>query len=126
MNRRDFLGRAMVAGTVAFPAVGAMTSGRPALAQPATVSVMRNVERFEKRIDLIRQSLDIPGMSVAVVHKQVVVLARGFGVVDVAKGIEATENTPYPVASLTKTFASAVIMRLVEAGKLDLDEKFST
>jgi CubicO group peptidase (beta-lactamase class C family) len=85
-----------------------------------------NVERFERRIDLIRQSLDIPGMSVAVVHKQAVVLARGFGVVDVAKGIEATENTPYPVASLTKTFASAVIMRLVEGGKLDLDEKFST
>jgi CubicO group peptidase (beta-lactamase class C family) len=86
----------------------------------------RNLERFEKRIDLIRQSLDIPGMSVAVVHRQAVVLARGFGVVDLAKGIQATENTPYPVASLTKPFAAAVLMRLVEAGKLDLDEAFAT
>ena len=86
----------------------------------------RKIERFEKRLDLIRKSLDIPGMSVAVVHKQAVVLARGFGVVDLAKGIEATENTPYPIASITKTFASAVILRLVEAGKLDLDEPIST
>ena len=89
-------------------------------------TMTRKIERFEKRLDLIRQSLDIPAMSVAVVHKQAVVSARGFGVVDIAKGIEATETTPYPIASITKTFASAVIMRLVEAGKLDLDEKFST
>ena len=46
----------------------------------------RTIERFERRLDLIRQSLDIPGMSVAVVHKQAVVLALGFGVVDVATG----------------------------------------
>jgi len=65
-------------------------------------------------------------MSVAVVHKQAVILARGFGIVDLAKGTAATENTPYPIASLTKTFAAAVIMRLVEAGKLDLDEAMST
>jgi CubicO group peptidase (beta-lactamase class C family) len=88
--------------------------------------VARDIARFEKRIDLIRQSLDIPGMSVAVVHRQEVVLARGFGIVDLAKGTAATENTPYPIASLTKTFAAAVIMRLVEAGKLDLDEAMAT
>ena len=87
---------------------------------------MRDTERFERRVELIRQSLDIPGMSVAVLHKQQVILARGFGVADVAKGTPATENTPYPIASLTKTFAATVIMRLVESGKLDLDEAIAT
>ena len=86
----------------------------------------RDIERFERRVELIRQSLDIPGMSVAVLHQQAVIFARGFGVVDLAKDTKATENTPYPIASLTKTFAAAVIMRLVEAGKLDLDEAIST
>jgi CubicO group peptidase (beta-lactamase class C family) len=38
----------------------------------------------------------------------------------------AAADTPYPVASLTKTFAAAVIMRLVESGKLDLDEAMAT
>ena len=53
-------------------------------------------------------------------------MARGFGVVDLAVGTPAAADTPYPVASLTKTFAAAVIMRLVEAGKLDLDEAMAT
>jgi CubicO group peptidase (beta-lactamase class C family) len=89
-------------------------------------TMTRDIERFEKRLDLIRQSLDIPGMSVAVLHKQTVILARGFGVVDIVEATEATENTPYPIASLTKTFAAALLMRLVEAGRLDLDEAMST
>ena len=86
---------------------------------------MRGTERFEQRVELIRQSLDIPGMSVAVLHRQEVILARGFGVVDLSKGTPASEHTPYPIASLTKTFAAAIIMRLVEAGNLDLDQPMS-
>ena len=64
-------------------------------------------------------------MSLAILHKQALILARGFGVVDVAGGTKATENTPYPIASITKTFAAAVIMKLVEQGRLDLDEPIS-
>ena len=90
-----------------------------------TDSLARELLRFEKRLDLLRQSLDIPGMSVAVVHKQAVVFARGFGIADLANGTEATENTPYSIASLTKPFTAAVIMRLVETGRLDLDEALS-
>src|SRR5258708_40379280 len=88
MDRRDFLALATAASAVGLPAGLAVTSGDAALAQPqaATESITRDVERFAKRIDLIRQSLDIPGMSVAVVHRQEVVLARGFGVVDLGKG----------------------------------------
>ena len=64
-------------------------------------------------------------MSVAVLHRQEVILARGFGVVDLANETPASEHTPYPIASLTKTFAAAIIMRLVEEGKLDLDQPMS-
>ena len=50
------------------------------------------------------------------------VFARGFGHADVENGIPATENTPYNVASLTKTFTAAIIMDLDESGQLDLDD----
>jgi CubicO group peptidase (beta-lactamase class C family) len=123
IDRRGLIRLAAVAGLP----ISTGLSGS-ALAQPRTEtnSMTHDIERFEKRLDLIRQSLGIPGMSAAVLHKQTIVLARGFGVVDIAKGTAATENTPYPVASLTKTFASALLMRLVDAGKLDLDEAMST
>src|SRR5262245_51905013 len=99
MNRRHFLGRA-AAGAVALSAAKTMKARHGALAQPATVGMKHDIERFERRIELIRQSLDIPGMSVAVLHQQAVIFARGFGVVDLAKETKATENTPYPIASL--------------------------
>jgi CubicO group peptidase (beta-lactamase class C family) len=119
INRRGFLG----------VAAAAAASGRAAFAESsldASRFTSRAVERFAKRIDLIRQSLDIPGLSVAVLHRQAVILARGFGIVDLAHATKATESTPYPIASITKTFATAVIMKLVDRGKLDLDEAMST
>jgi CubicO group peptidase (beta-lactamase class C family) len=107
IDRRDFLRLASAAGAVSLPLSAAISVGigQAALAQAQIAGgiMTRDIARFEKRLDLIRQSLDIPGMSVAVVHKQAVILA-----------------------SLTKTFAAAVIMRLVDAGKLDLDEAMST
>jgi len=127
MKRRDFLKVASIAGAVGLPtSVKMMTVTALGQSQPTTQSMQRDIERFEQRLDLIRRSLDVPGMSVAVLYRQEVVLARGFGTVDLAKGTAASESTPYPIASLTKTFASALIMRLVETGKLDLDEPLST
>jgi CubicO group peptidase (beta-lactamase class C family) len=119
MNRRRFFSIAAAAGAASLPVSGAVVA-----APPRATPGMR-AERFARRVDLIRQSLDVPGMSLAVLHKQAVILARGFGLVDVASGIKATETTPYPIASITKTFAAAVIMKLVDQGRLDLDEPIS-
>ncbi len=123
INRRSLLGLA-AAGSL--PISRRLPGSALAQARTVTDSMTRDIEKFEKRLDLIRQSLDIPGMSVAVLHKQAVILARGFGIVDIAKGTAATESTPYPIASLTKTFAAALLMRLVDARKLDLDEAMSS
>jgi CubicO group peptidase (beta-lactamase class C family) len=130
MNRRRLFSLAGAAAATSLPASRAVAAG-PAPAAPGKSPPLRaaspgmRAERFAKRADLIRQSLDVPGMSLAVLHKQDVILARGFGVVDVASGTSATETTPYPIASITKTFAAAVIMKLVDEGKLDLDEPIS-
>ncbi len=82
-------------------------------------------QRFQEQIERTRKDLDIPGMSVAVLQGQDVVLARGFGYADLENEIAATENTPYHIASLTKPFAAAMIMQLVEAGQLDLDDEMA-
>lgn len=78
--------------------------------------------QFMDALDSWRKKCGIPGMSVAVVRKQAVVLAQGFGFADVENGIPATENTPYNIASCTKPIAAVILMKLVEAGKLDLDD----
>ena len=46
--------------------------------------------------------------------------------VDGPKGRQATPDDVFAIASITKTFTSALIMRLAEQGKIDLDRPLST
>ncbi len=81
--------------------------------------------RLESSLESLRQDLKIPAMSAAVVKDQKVLWAKGFGYADLERKIPATEHTPYHLASLTKTFASTVVMRLVQEGKVNLDDPVS-
>ncbi len=54
---------------------------------------MNTIKTLEQELDRLRQELNIPGISVAVLHKQQVVLARGFGYADIENKMPATENT---------------------------------
>jgi CubicO group peptidase (beta-lactamase class C family) len=83
------------------------------------------LERFEKQADELRALLRIPGMSAVIIKDHKVLWAKGFGFADLENRIPATPDTLYHLASLTKTFASTLIMQLVEQGKLDLDEPMS-
>lgn len=64
----------------------------------------------------------VPGVSVAVIHEGRVAWARGYGQRDVASGAPVTAETLFQAASLSKGVAASVAMRLVEQGKLSLDE----
>lgn len=82
------------------------------------------VDRFaslEAELEQIREILQIPGMSAAVVKDQELVWAEGFGFADLANALPATADTPYHLASVTKPIAATLLMQLVEEGVLDLE-----
>ena len=81
----------------------------------------RDLPEFEARLERLRRDLRIPGMSAALVNGQRIAWARGFGFADVEHSVAAADSTSYHLASLTKTFASTIVMQLVEAGQLDLE-----
>ena len=85
----------------------------------------KRLERFEKQVDVLRDLLQIPGMSAAIIKDQDVLWAKGFGFVDLEHHTPVTPNTVFHLASITKTFAATLILKLVEEGKLDLDEPMS-
>jgi CubicO group peptidase (beta-lactamase class C family) len=66
------------------------------------------------------QRLRLPGLALAIVHGDQIVHLRGFGVAD-PSGRPVTPQTPFLIASLTKSFTALAVMQLVEAGKVDLD-----
>jgi CubicO group peptidase (beta-lactamase class C family) len=83
------------------------------------------IARLETLLESLRQELKIPAYSAAIVKNQKVIWARGFGYADVENKIPATEHTPYHLASLTKTFASTILLQLVQEGKVKLDDPVS-
>mgnify|MGYP001091550138 FL=1 len=79
-------------------------------------------EEFEAKLERLRQQLRIPGMAAGVVKDRELIWAKGFGFADLENGIEASPETPWHIASVTKTFAAAIVLQLVEEGRLGLDD----
>jgi CubicO group peptidase (beta-lactamase class C family) len=97
-------------------------SGVSAQERGTSGSVGERLQRLERQLEDLRQTLKIPGISAAVVKDRGLLWARGLGFADVENKAPATPATNYRIASLTKPFASTLLMQLVEQGKLDLDE----
>lgn len=88
---------------------------------PVTSADAARLTQFEQSLDALRQQYKIPGLSAAIVNNGRIVWEKGYGFQDVGNGIPATPETPYRIASLTKTFASMLLMKCVERGNLNLD-----
>ena len=63
----------------------------------------------------------VPGLSIAVIDGGRVILAQGYGLADVENSVPASADTVYRIASISKSISATAAMKLVEAGKLDLD-----
>jgi len=66
-----------------------------------------------------------PAVSVAVLRGTDTLVMKGYGDASIAAHRAATASTVYRIGSITKQFTSAAIMRLIERGKLSLDDPMS-
>jgi len=83
------------------------------------------VARVDSLANAALKSLPAASIAIAVVHGSDTLLMRGYGTSDLASKRPATANTVYEIGSLTKQFTASAIMRLVEQGKLALDDPIS-
>lgn len=84
-----------------------------------------HVAAMEREIEDLRRELKIPGMSVAIGVEDSIIFSRGFGWADIDLCVPVTENSLFHLASLTKPYATTVILQLVQEGKLDLNSPVS-
>jgi len=78
------------------------------------------VALFTRYAAALQRQLGIPGVSAAVLQNDRIIWEGGFGVQDVEGRIPATAWTPYPIASLTKTFTSTLLLQCIDRGTLNL------
>jgi CubicO group peptidase (beta-lactamase class C family) len=82
-------------------------------------------ERFRRLVREAQAQGRLPSLSAAVFRSGEIVWDEAIGLADVEQRFEATTDSQYAVASITKTFTAASVMQLRDAGKLDLEDPLS-
>jgi CubicO group peptidase (beta-lactamase class C family) len=104
-------------------------AAKPVAAPAATIAddpkVAARLRAAEAWIATQIAAENIAGASMAIVHDQQLVWARGFGHANVARRVPATPQTRYSICSVSKLFTSMAAMRERDAGRLDIDRPIS-
>ncbi len=80
----------------------------------------------EKADELLRAySGSVPGASIAVVKEGKPALMKCYGLSNLENGKQITPSTNFRLASLTKAFTAVCVLKLVEDGKLGLEDRLS-
>lgn len=77
--------------------------------------------RWQARLAELVALHQVPGASLAVLADGEVHRAAS-GVLNVETGVEATVDSVFQIGSITKVYTATLVMQLVDAGEIDLDE----
>lgn len=76
-------------------------------------------EQLDHFIQTKMEKNSLPGLAIAIASKDRILYAKGYGATSDQDAI--TADTPFAVASLSKSFTALAVMQLVETGRVDLD-----
>jgi CubicO group peptidase (beta-lactamase class C family) len=79
------------------------------------------IERLKKDVPELMKEAIVPGLSLALIRDGKVVFSQGFGVKNSETKEAVTNETIFEAASLTKPVTAYAVLKLVDAGKIDLD-----
>jgi CubicO group peptidase (beta-lactamase class C family) len=78
---------------------------------------------LDAELQKVLETWKAPGFAVAVVEKNKIIYAKGFGYNDFEKKIPVTPNTLFAIGSCSKAFTSALLGQLRSEGKLAFEDK---
>ena len=100
-----------------------------ALSAPAGAQVPASPARIARLVDSVAaaamRATRTPGLVVVVRRGDTTVVARGYGVANVDARTPETARTVHQIGSISKQFAAAAVMRLVERRAIALDDPVS-
>lgn len=111
----------LIAPLVLLAALGFAPAQPPAF--PTTGKEAKGLEPLDDAVVAIMKRHGIPGASLAIAKDGKLVLARGYGWSDLETREHVKPDTLFGIASLSKPVTAAAVLKLVEQGKLKLDDK---
>lgn len=89
-------------------------------------SISAQEKEISNYIKTVMNNRNIPGISVAVIQGQEVTFMQSFGIANLETNTSVTNESVFQLASLTKPFTALCIMKLVEQGKIDLQNPITS
>ena len=86
---------------------------------------IKTITQLQDTINKILTNEHQSSIMLAVVTKDTVLFSNAFGIANIDTKQKATNQTLFPMASITKTFTALAIMKLVKQGKLSLYDDLS-
>ena len=93
---------------------------------PSTEDVALVVEKYRTVIHEQMRKQGITGFAIALVTDEKVLWAEGFGCTDRNCLTQVTQDTPFSIQSMSKSFTATAVLLAVQDGLLDLDAPIST
>jgi CubicO group peptidase (beta-lactamase class C family) len=88
---------------------------------PASLSLEDRMAGLQRELPELLNEAGVPGLSIAVVRDGVIDWVRGFGSTAADGGQAVDEHTVFGAASLTKPVVAYAVMKLADAGEIELD-----
>jgi len=87
------------------------------------VNAQQSLNELKNTYKTALSDWNVPGMAVAIIKNDSLVLSQGFGIRDIDSKEKVTDETLFAIASNTKAFTAAGLGILVDEGKLSWDDK---
>ncbi|MEZ6138554.1 MAG: serine hydrolase [Pirellulaceae bacterium] len=108
-----------------------LTQGPPSSRSAEVINVEKTpdieaqVRKLDAYIERTRQAWQVPGLSVAIVRANEVLLCKGYGQREIGSSSAVDEQTLFAIASNTKAFTATALAILVDEQKLNWDDHVS-
>ena len=109
-------------------ALTAVFIGLPGLSAAQTVAPPEKGHLMDALDRVVQETVSadtMVGATVAVRYGDDLLFARGYGMADLEQHVPVTTSTVFKIGSVTKQFTAAMILQLVEEGKIDLNDELA-
>ncbi len=85
--------------------------------------IQQDIIKVDERVESFMSLYNIPGASIAISKQEQMIYTKGYGMADTLSKQPVQINSVFRVASISKMFTGVCILKLVEEGQLQLDDR---
>jgi CubicO group peptidase (beta-lactamase class C family) len=116
----------MVKKALLFAALTTVLCSHAQTASSGSGNIGTALTKLDAFVDEAMEKTRIPGLAVAVVYNDQVVLIKGYGVRKLGNLAKVDPDTVFEIASVSKPIASTIVASLVGSGEVSWDDRIET